>query len=129
MELIERFQPQTSPKSCKMAPTDEEARTAAAAKMQALQRGKKARKATNEKAAAAAAAGGAEGEESGSKPRVSKSGSGKKLLADKYEKGTESISVFARLKPTTKPRGEIEIKSRFGKQKSVQVRKHEFSLE
>ena len=43
----------------------------------------------------------------------------------------ESIAVFARLKPVKPPdnRGEVEVSRRFGKQKSVQVRNLEFSLD
>uniref|UniRef100_A0A7S2N7Q3 Kinesin motor domain-containing protein n=2 Tax=Haptolina brevifila TaxID=156173 RepID=A0A7S2N7Q3_9EUKA len=44
---------------------------------------------------------------------------------------SESIAVFARLKPVgeSDTRGEVAVTSRFGKQKSVQVRNIEFSLD
>lgn len=44
---------------------------------------------------------------------------------------SESIGVYARLKPVKPPdvRGEVEVSKRFGKQKSCQVRNLEFSLD
>jgi hypothetical protein len=44
---------------------------------------------------------------------------------------SESIAVFARLKPVKPPdtRGEVEVAKRFGKQKSVQMRNLEFNLD
>eukprot|EP00966_Prymnesium_polylepis_P333248 7388717-Prymnesium_polylepis.1 len=45
--------------------------------------------------------------------------------------GAEAIGVFARLKPVGDgvERGEVEVKERFGKCKSIQVKNLEFSLD
>ena len=55
----------------------------------------------------------------------------KKLMAghSNDDKGIESIGVFARLKPCSGKQGDINVNTRFGKQKSVQARNLEFSLD
>ena len=77
--------------------------------------------------AAAAAPAAAEGR----RPSAPAAPAGLDMSALATDPASESIAVYARLKPvgSSDTRGPVEVSKRFGKQKSVQVKNLEFSLD